>query len=110
MADEVSTDVLGARERRELIEEARKLDPNVRLEYKGPGAFEGADDPELAIALDIIVGHGFDDRQEGDVDIGLHGARVGRCVLWTDGQGFKTVSVYESESDAEDALVESAPE
>lgn len=68
-----------------------------------PGAFEGVQIAELpvAIAVEAIWLAGVEDAQYGNTDNGEHGARVGRAILWTDGQGFKNLVIYEDEAAAE---------
>lgn len=86
-----------------IIASARELDSEFAEGIDGPGPYEGTD-RELAAALDTIYGHGFADAQAGDVDCGLHGARVGQYVLWTDSNGFHEVSEYADEGAAQAAL------
>lgn len=98
---------LTAAERAEIVEEARKLDPEALSPetYAGPGRFDGESDPELASALDIISGHGFADETGGDVEtLEGHGARFGRVILWTDSQGFKSVGIFSDDSEAIHAI------
>ena len=62
--------------------------------------------PDLTLeeALEIIWGHGFADDWAGDVDTTNHVFRVGRHVLETDGQGFKTVHSYGTEDAAQELI------
>lgn len=58
-----------------------------------PGRFEGAHDPELAYAIDLLATCGVAD------EIGEHVARVGRYVIAVDSQGF--VALHECGDEAE---------
>lgn len=56
----------------------------------------------LTAALDVIVGHGFDDEQCGDAEyLAGHCARVARWLLWTDNQGFMSTSEYTTITEAQ---------
>lgn len=93
-------------ERASIIDLARELDREAMTEdISGPGKFDGSTDRELALALEIISGHGAADETAGDVETSYgHGARVGRIILWTDTQGFLSTAVYADESEAMHAL------
>jgi hypothetical protein len=94
--------------REELIEQARALDQatfDAEACAAGPGRYEGAADLALTVAVDIIALHGFADDQGGTTEFGgRHGARVGRYVLWTDAQGFRTLEEFDSGEAASVAL------
>lgn len=92
-------------ERTNIIIQARELDDEYPSDsYEGPGPYEGIGDRELAAAIEIIYGHGFADATAGSTQYGLHGARVGSYVLWTNDQGFLTLASYESAEKAQEAL------
>lgn len=86
---------------REELAGSQGIEPSdVDLTSEGPGRYEGADDVELAVALDVLGLVGSFDEQVGEVDtIGHHG-RIGRFVLVTDSAGFQVVTTYETEAEA----------
>jgi len=73
-------------ERAKIIETARRLDAHMLACAAGTARYEGADDLELAAAIDIISAHGRADELAGDRKHGRHGARIGRYVLWSNSQ------------------------
>lgn len=93
--------------RSEIIATARELDNGtvqLEAEHDGPGTYEHTGDQELAVAIEVIYGHGVADATAGSTQYGLHGARVGCYVLWTSDQGFTTLDEYESAEKAQEAL------
>lgn len=95
-----------------IIEDARKLDPEFEqtlADATGPGRYEAcAENRELAVAIDTIYGHGGADEEAGDVDFLGHFIRVGAFILSTDSTGFRTLTEYETEGEAEAAIAEVA--
>lgn len=69
------------------------------MEQAVPGRYEGTDSV-LAATLDALVMDGQADDETGDVDSLGHLARVGRFLLWTDSQGFRTAEACETEDAA----------
>lgn len=96
--------VLDREEWSEILTAARGIDRSfdAEVDYDGPGRLEGTthDERLLALAIETILGGGCPDQCGGTVEFGLHAARVGRAVLWTDDRGFMSVTVYGSENEA----------
>jgi len=91
---------------KQIIDEATALDSELAADIESteghPGPYEGitGTDLALAMALDTFYMHGSQDSQHGSTDIGLHGARFGRFMLWTNSSGFKSVQVFDDEGEA----------
>jgi hypothetical protein len=93
--------------REDVIRTARELDAaglDSEASYDGPGRFEGNSDRALAVALDIITGHGLADEECGEAGPDGRCARVGAFLLWTDSQGFRTADAYASERNASEVF------
>jgi hypothetical protein len=98
----------GRAERGKVIETARRLDPDTfdidtRLATH-PGKYEGASDLQLAVALDIINGHGFADESTGDTAINGYAWRVSYFVGIEDSQGFVSAEEHSTIRHAVDRL------
>lgn len=66
--------------------------------------YEGAEDRELACALDILDGHGVNDESYGSATEGpLYVARFDRWLLTVDTQGFCNVWTYPNSERADKA-------
>lgn len=77
----------------ELVQQARdNLGEDIEA---GPRALEEA--------LLAFWGHGFSDESEGTTDF-YHVFRVHRWLLYTDSQGFTTISPYDTEAEAIQAM------
>lgn len=76
----------------------------------GPGRYEGAWDLSLLVAVDIMAMHGAADEQGGSTETGRHGARVHRWVVWTDGEGFRTLEEFATVEAAREAIADAEHE
>jgi hypothetical protein len=93
-------------EREQLIETARKLDPQVfetDIGATDPGKYQGASDL-LVVALDIINEHGLADECKGDTAVSGYAWRVRRFVGIEDSQGFVTAEEYPTDRQAIERL------
>jgi Winged helix-turn helix len=83
-------------EREQVIETARKLDPQVfqtDIRDARPGKYEGESDL-LVVALDIVHSHGLADETKGDAATSGYAWRIRRFVGIEDPQGFITAEEY----------------
>ena len=66
--------------------------------------YQAADDRELAAAIDVLAAHGRVDEQTGDRNLGCHGARIDRYILWSDAHKAIALQTFATERAASRTL------
>ena len=91
-------------ERDEIIETACELDAKAVAGASSTARYQAADDRELAAAIGVLAAHGRVDEQTGDRDLGFHGARIVRYVLWSGAHKIVALQTVASERAASRTL------
>jgi len=90
--------------RTEIVETACKLEPNAVARASSTAHYQAAGDRELAAAIDVLAAHGRVDEQTGDRNLGCHGARIDRYILWSDAHKAIALQTFATERAASRTL------